>query len=64
MWIETYSMLVEMAYKSSNLVPWSLSNRRWYYCMNLARNMNISVSHFILRDFRFSNAFVFASVLH
>ncbi|CAJ2663409.1 unnamed protein product [Trifolium pratense] len=44
MWIESDSMLVVNAYKSSNLVPWSLSNR-WFNCIKLAGHMNIIVSH-------------------
>ncbi|CAJ2645702.1 unnamed protein product [Trifolium pratense] len=44
MWIESDSMLVVNAYKSSNIVPWSLSNR-WFNCIKLAGHMNIIVSH-------------------
>ncbi|PNY07582.1 ribonuclease H, partial [Trifolium pratense] len=44
MLIESDSMLVVNAYKSSNLVSWSLSNR-WFNCLKLAGHMNIIVSH-------------------
>ncbi|CAJ2628490.1 unnamed protein product [Trifolium pratense] len=44
LWLETDSTLVVMAFKSSELVPWELSNR-WMNCNLLTRNMNFVVSH-------------------
>ncbi|CAJ2652147.1 unnamed protein product [Trifolium pratense] len=44
LWLETHSTLVVMAFKSSELVPWELSNK-WMNCNLLTRNMNFVVSH-------------------
>ncbi|CAJ2668044.1 unnamed protein product [Trifolium pratense] len=44
LWLESDSSLVVLAFKSHDLVSWSLSNR-WFNCSRLLRNMNFVVSH-------------------
>jgi ribonuclease HI len=44
LWLETDSSLVVPAFKSHELVSWSLSNR-WFNCTRIIRNMNFFVSH-------------------
>jgi hypothetical protein len=44
LWLETDSSLVVIAFKSHELVPWSLS-KRWLNCNRIIRNMNFFVSH-------------------
>lgn len=43
-WLETDSMLVFLAFKSSKIVPWHLKNR-WDNCMHLLQHFNFNVSH-------------------
>jgi ribonuclease HI len=51
LWLETDSTLVVLAFKSSSLVPWVLSNR-WHNCLLLTQSMNFIVSH-IFREGNF-----------
>jgi ribonuclease HI len=51
LWLETDSTLVVLAFKSSSLVPWVLSNR-WHNCLLLTESMNFIVSH-IFREGNF-----------
>ncbi|GAU50480.1 hypothetical protein TSUD_409650 [Trifolium subterraneum] len=51
LWLETDSTLVVLAFKSSLLVPWDLSNR-WRSCLLLTQSMNFIVSH-IFREGNF-----------
>ncbi|GAU47191.1 hypothetical protein TSUD_350560 [Trifolium subterraneum] len=51
LWLETDSTLVVLAFKSSLLVPWALSNR-WRNCLLLTQSMNFIVSH-IFREGNF-----------
>ena len=44
LWLETDSMLVLLAFKSSNIVPWSLRNI-WDNCLHLLSSMNFFVTH-------------------
>jgi len=44
LWLETDSMLVYMAFKSSKIVSWSLRNR-WDNCLHLLSSMNFFVTH-------------------
>jgi ribonuclease HI len=44
LWLETDSLLVTLAFKSSKVVPWSLRNR-WANCMTKAATMNFFVTH-------------------
>jgi len=44
LWLETDSMLVYLAFKSSKIVPWSLRNR-WDNCLFLLSSFNFSVTH-------------------
>ena len=48
LWVETDSMLVTLAYKSSAIVPWRFRNR-WNDCIVLLRDMNFVISR-IYRD--------------
>ena len=43
-WLETDSMLVFQAFKSSKIIPWSLKNR-WDNCLHLLSSMNFFVTH-------------------
>jgi ribonuclease HI len=47
-WLESDSTLVVMAFKSSVLIPWALSNR-WHNCLLLTHSMNFIVSHVLAR---------------
>jgi len=44
LWLETDSMLVFLAFKSSKIVPWSLRNR-WDNCLFILSMFNFNVSH-------------------
>ncbi|CAJ2641500.1 unnamed protein product [Trifolium pratense] len=44
LWLETDSMLVVNAFKSSKTIPWHLKNR-WDNCLLLISSMNFFVSH-------------------
>lgn len=44
LWLETDSMLVFLAFKSSKIVPWSLRNR-WDNCLHLLSNFSFIVTH-------------------
>jgi hypothetical protein len=39
LWLETDSLMVTLAYKSSSMVPWMLRNR-WNNCMVMLKDMN------------------------
>ena len=43
-WLETYSMLVSLAFKSSKVMPWHLQNR-WNNYIHLTTFMNLFVTH-------------------
>jgi len=43
-WLETDSMLVYLAFKSSKIVPWALRNR-WDNCLFLLSRFNFHVTH-------------------
>jgi ribonuclease HI len=43
-WLETDSMLVTLAFKSSKIVPWSVRNR-WDNCLVKISSMNFFVTH-------------------
>lgn len=49
LWLETNSMLVFLAFKSSKIVPWSLRNR-WDNCLFLLSRFNFKVSHIYRED--------------
>lgn len=44
LWLETDSMLVFLAFKSSKIVPWSLRNR-WDNCLHLLSLFRFNVTH-------------------
>ena len=44
LWLETDSMLVSLAFKSSKVVPWHLQNR-WNNCIHLISSMHFFVTH-------------------
>jgi len=44
LWLETDSMLVFLAFKSPNIVPWNLRNR-WDNCIYLLNSFRFQVSH-------------------
>jgi ribonuclease HI len=44
LWLETDSMMVTLAYKSSAMVPWLIRNR-WNNCMYKLKDMNFFLSH-------------------
>jgi hypothetical protein len=44
LWLETDSLMVTLAYKSSSMVPWMLRNR-WNNCMVMIKDMNFILSH-------------------
>ena len=44
LWLETDSMLVFLAFKSSKIVPWSLRNR-WDNCLHLLNMFRFNVTH-------------------
>jgi ribonuclease HI len=44
LWLETDSLMVTLAYKSSFMVPWMLRNR-WNNCMVMLKDMNFILSH-------------------
>ncbi|MCH81156.1 ribonuclease H protein [Trifolium medium] len=44
LWLETDSMLVVTAFKSSKIIPWQLKNR-WDNCILLLASMNFFVTH-------------------
>ncbi|GAU40903.1 hypothetical protein TSUD_297080 [Trifolium subterraneum] len=44
LWIESDSKLVNLAFNSSNIVPWKLRNR-WFNCLELAKTMMFRVTH-------------------
>ena len=44
LWLETDSMLVFLAFKSSKIVPWSLRNR-WDNCMHWLSMFRFNVTH-------------------
>jgi len=43
-WLETDSMLVTLAFRSKNIVPWHLRNR-WENCTHLTTSMSLMVTH-------------------
>ena len=49
LWLETDSMLVYLAFKSSKIVPWSLRNR-WDNCLFLLSSFNFCVTHIYKED--------------
>jgi ribonuclease HI len=44
LWIETDSILVTLALKSSHIVPWQLKNR-WENCLILISNIYFLITH-------------------
>jgi len=44
LWLETYLILVTLAFKSSKVVPWHLRNR-WENCLHKISPMNFFVTH-------------------
>ncbi|KAK2406970.1 hypothetical protein QL285_042639 [Trifolium repens] len=44
LWLETDSMMVTLAHKSSAIVPWMLRNR-WNNCLHKLKDMNFILSH-------------------
>jgi len=49
LWLETDSMLVYLAFKSSKIVPWNLRNR-WDNCLFLLSSLNLCVTHIFRED--------------
>ncbi|CAJ2660415.1 unnamed protein product [Trifolium pratense] len=44
LWLESDSQLVNLAFKSSLIVPWKLRNR-WFNCLELTKTMHFRVTH-------------------